>query len=104
MDLNDILPVGERVVIKAYESATQSAAGLAMENTANTSVAPVMGTVVTAGDGSRFKKGQELMFRRYSTDVLKVITPEGEKEVMLVDDEDVLAIVSTKGRITKTKK
>lgn len=96
MNLNEITPVGSRVLIKPYEAATESKAGLAMENTSNTSAAPVRGTIVAVGDSSKFKKGQEIFYVRYSTYKCVIITPEGEKEFTLVEDEDVLAIIKTK--------
>jgi len=96
MDLNSITPVGPRVLIKPYEGAKVSSAGLIMENTSNATTAPVRGTVVSSGDESKFKKGQDLMFRRYSTDILKIMTKDGEKEVMLVEDIDILAVVKNK--------
>ena len=34
-----------------------------------------------------------VLFRRYSVDDLKYITPEGEQTATLVDDENVLALV-----------
>ena len=67
-----------------------------MEHSSNTSAAPVRGIIVAVGDESRFKKGQEVLYTRYSTYKCAIITPEGEKEFTLLDDEDVLAIVEPK--------
>jgi co-chaperonin GroES (HSP10) len=100
--MDTITPVGARVLILPYESASKSAAGLVMENNSNTSNAPVRGTVIAAGDKSQFKKGQQLMFVRYSSYKCVIITPEGEKEYLLIEDEDVLALVNP--AVTKTKK
>ena len=56
-----VIPVGKRVLIKPYEASTKSKSGLVMENNSNTSAAPVRGTIIEAGDESKFKKGQEVL-------------------------------------------
>lgn len=84
--------VGSRCLIKKYEAANKTESGLILENTATNSAAPVKGTVVSAGDTSRFKEGDVLYFRRYSVDDLKMITEKGEEELTFVEDEDILAI------------
>lgn len=84
-------PIGARVLIQPFQAATQTESGLIMENSSNAST-PVKGTVIEAGDKSQFKTGDILFFRRFAMDTLKIVTPQGEKEVNLCDDEDVLAI------------
>jgi len=101
MDISEIQPVGSRVLIEPYKSAEKSAAGLVMENSSNTANAPVRGTIVAVGDKGKFKKGMDILYTRYSTYKCVIITPEGEKEFVLVEFEDILAIVQPK--ITKTK-
>jgi|ERR1035437_894788 co-chaperonin GroES (HSP10) len=96
MKIEDIQPVGARFLILPYESATKSTAGLVMEHSSNVSAAPVRGTIVAAGDESQFSKGQEVLYTRYSTYKCTIITPDGEKEFILVEDEDCLAIIKTK--------
>lgn len=96
MDINSIQPVGKIVLIEPYKSAEKSTAGLVMEHSSNVSAAPVRGTIVAAGDESKFKKGQEILYTRYSTYKCTIITPDGEKEFILVEDENVLAIIKTK--------
>lgn len=93
MDLKKIQPTGSHVLIKPYESAKKSTSGLVMENTSNTSNAPVRGTILACGAESKYKKSQEILFRRFSTDKLAVITPKGEVEVSLVEDDDIIAII-----------
>ncbi len=93
MTEKDIRPVGPRCLVKVYESASQSASGLFLDNTSNASAAPVMGTVLAAGEESNFKQGDEVLFRRYSVDVLKIITEQGEQTIHLIEDEDILATV-----------
>ena len=89
-----VIPVGKRVLIKPYEAASKSASGLVMENNSNTSAAPVRGTIMAVGDESKFKVGMEILYTRYSTYKCVIITPEGEKEFIIVEDEDCLAVVT----------
>lgn len=84
------IPIGKRCLIKPYQSADKTTSGIILDNTSNASSAPVRGTVIRAGDTSVFKVGDELYFRRYSIDSLKTVTPEGEVEVSIVEDDDVL--------------
>jgi len=86
-------PIGKRVLIAPYIAADKTESGLFMENNSNTSVATTRGVVMEAGAESQFKKGDELMFRRYAVDELKTITEKGEVVVSLVDDEDVLCLL-----------
>jgi co-chaperonin GroES (HSP10) len=96
MNISDIQPVGQNVLILPTESATKSTAGLVMEHSSNVSAAPVRGTIVAAGDESKFKKGQSIFYTRYSSFRLTIITPDGEKEFTMVSDDDILAIIKTK--------
>ena len=86
-----IKPLGRRCLIKPYQSAEKTTSGLILNNDSNVTAAPVRGTVIRVGDESRFKIGDEVFFRRYSVDSLKTMTPDGEIEVTLVDDDDCLA-------------
>ena len=86
----NIIPVGSRCLVKPFIAADKTESGLVLNNESNVSAAPVRGTVLKAGDKSKFKKGQDLLYRRYSMDSLKMITPKGEETVYFVDDEDVL--------------
>ena len=93
--METIKPVGKRVLIRPYQAAEKSKSGLVMENNSNTSNAPVRGTIIAVGDESKFNVGQEILYTRYSTYKCVIITPEGEKEFIIVEDEDCLAVVNT---------
>jgi len=104
MNLESIKPVYPMVLLQPTESAKKSAAGLVMENTSNTDVAKVRGVILAVGEGSKFKKGQEVLWRRYSMDILKVITPKGEVGLYLLPEEDILATIDNKkSNANKTK-
>lgn len=94
MKFTKINPVGKRVVLKIYESADKSASGIILNNDSNTSAGKVLGTIIEAGEESRFftSLGKLVFFRRYSMDELKYVSSEGEQTVTLVDDDEILAI------------
>jgi co-chaperonin GroES (HSP10) len=90
------VPDGQRMLITAYKAATESKSGLIMDNSTNNNAATVLGTVVRLGDEKFNDKpvpweiDDEVMFRRYSVDSLKIITDEGEKEYNLCDYADIV--------------
>lgn len=95
MNKENIFPIGDRYLIEVYKAANESASGLIMENSSNTSAAPVLGTILKSGDRATFSPGQQILFRRYSVDELKFITAEGEQVVVLVEGNDVVAIIGS---------
>jgi co-chaperonin GroES (HSP10) len=94
INVSNVQAIGERVLVDVYKAAEETSSGLVMDNSSNTSAAPVLGTVLNAGDKSQFKKGDVIFFRRYSTDELKFITEEGEQVLVVVEDVDILAKVN----------
>ena len=92
MDISKIQPVGTRCLVQVEQAATQSESGLYMENNSNVSAAPSLGVVLKAGESSKYVVGQKVFFRRFSLDELKVITPQGEQTINLVEDDEVVAI------------
>jgi co-chaperonin GroES (HSP10) len=94
MKTEDILPVGDRYLIKIHRAANESASGLAMENSSNVSAAPVLGTILKSGSEAQFSEGTKILFRRYSVDELKFITSEGEQTVFMVEGSEIVATVS----------
>jgi len=86
------IPIGKRVLISPIEAANKTESGLVMENSSNTASLPVKGEVLEVGELSQFKKGDIVLFRRFSVDSIKLITEKGEIETFFVDDEDILAI------------
>ena len=84
------IPIGKRVLISPIEAANKTESGLVMENSSNTASLPVKGEVLEVGELSQFKKGDIVLFRRFSVDMLTMVTPKGEITVNVVDDEDIL--------------
>lgn len=102
MKTENIIPTGDRYLIEIHKAAAKSSSGLLIENNSNVSAAPVLGTVLKAGDTGKFREGQLVMFRRYSVDELKFITEEGEQTVHIVEGSEIIAIIKSDDVISKT--
>lgn len=96
--MEKIKPVGARCLVEVYKPAEKSASGILLDNSSNSSAAPVRGTVVDSGSDSKFKKGDVIFYRRYSVDELKVITEKGEEVIYFVDDQDILGYVEVEAK------
>lgn len=94
-------PIGQRVIIEP-EKITETDNGLDRADQGQSM--PAVGFVIATGkgtwrklwtDGSRFKVGQKLMFRRYSVDEIKFPATNGSIHcVFCCEDADIVAIVS----------
>src|SRR5487761_631091 len=90
-------PLGDRVVLEREESETTTAGGIVLPDTAKNK--PARGTVVSVGDGKlcddgsrtplQVKIGDRVLFSSYAGDEFKV----GERELLLMREEDILAVI-----------
>ena len=89
MSKPNIQPLGENVLIEPAKTDTKTASGIVLPDTSGEK--PQEGTVVATGDDKKIKvkKGQKVIYSKYSGNEIKV----GEKEYLLVKNEDILAIV-----------
>ncbi len=92
MDINNIKPTGCRILIEVAEVSKQTSSGLIIADTATNS-APVTGKIISVGEDSKFHPGQQVFFRRYSVDELKIVSPTGEQLFYFLEDADVLALL-----------
>ena len=93
----NIQPLGDRVVIEREESEQVTAGGIVLPDTAKNK--PVRGVVIAVGDGRlmkngtrvalQVKPGDRVVFTSYGGDEFKL----GERELVLMREEDILAIV-----------
>jgi len=93
-----IRPLGEKVLIKRMEAETTTKGGIVLPDTAKEK--PQKGTVLAFGDGKQLddgsraafsvKVGDRVLFTSYAGTEIKV---DGE-ELMLMDESDILAILS----------
>lgn len=84
-----IQPLGENVLIEPMKADAQTASGIVLPDTSEEK--PQEGIVIAIGDDKKIKvkSGQKIIYSKYSGNEIKV----GEKEYLLVKNEDILAIV-----------
>ena len=94
MDINTNLvqPRKGFLLLEVPEKVTQTASGIALANNEGDTV-PVQAKVLKAGEGCDIKEGQQILFRKYSVDEVKVKTETGEKIFWLLENDSVLAII-----------
>ncbi len=90
-------PLGDKVLVKRVEAETKTKSGIVLPDTAKEK--PKRGKIVAVGEGKRLdngqrvacsvKKGDEVIFTSYAGTEIKL---DGE-EVMIMSEEDVLAVV-----------
>lgn len=85
-----IAPVGTHLLVATFEGASQTDSGLDIDQGSGNTF-PVCGTVLAVGPQSQYEKDQQVMFRRYSLDELKISSGGVEQTVYLLEDEDILA-------------
>ena len=93
----NIQPLGDRIVIKALEAEDKSRGGIILPDTAKEK--PQEGKVVAVGKGKitdkglqapEVKVGDRVLYGKYSG--TEITTKEGE-ELLIVREEDILAII-----------
>jgi len=95
IDKKAIRPIGRRLLVEVYEGASQTEGGLELAN-GQSNNAPIMGTVVRIGSGTKFKEGNVVFFRRFALDKLTYSDESGEGTVNLLDEADVLGIADAR--------
>ena len=91
-------PLGERVVVEREESKGTTAGGIVLPDTAKDK--PQKGKVVAVGDGRvakdgkrkplQVKIGDSVIFTSYAGEEFKI---EGDKKVLLMREDDILAVI-----------
>ena len=92
-----IRPLGDKVIVQRLEADAITAGGIVLPESAKEK--PQRGKIVSVGDGKQLdddsrakmsvKKGQEVLFTSYAGTEVKV----GAKELLIMDESDILAIV-----------
>ena len=90
-------PLGDRVVVEREESETMTAGGIVLPDSAKDK--PTRGKIVSVGDGRlsdrgvrcplQVKVGDRVLFSSYAGDSFKV----GTRELLLLREEDILAVI-----------
>jgi chaperonin GroES len=92
-----LIPLGEKVVVRALEAEERTAGGIVLPDTAREK--PQQGRVLSVGDGRwltngkratpQVSEGDRVLFQRYSGTPFVV---DGE-ELLIMDERDILAVV-----------
>jgi chaperonin GroES len=95
----NLKPLGDRVVVEREQAKDKTAGGIVLPETAKDK--PQKGKVLAVGDGRltkdgkrrelQVKVGDEVLFTSYAGDEFKL---EGEKKVLLMREDDILAVLS----------
>jgi chaperonin GroES len=90
-------PLGDRIVLERDESETVTAGGIVLPDTAKDK--PTRGKVISVGDGRllengsrsplQVKVGDRVLFTSYAGDTFKI----GARELLLLREEDILAVI-----------
>ncbi len=86
----NIRPIGKNVLVKPEKADKKTQMGIYLPDSASEEK-PQQGKVIAIGESEKImvKKGQKVIFKRYSGSELKV---EGE-EYLIVQAEDIIAVV-----------
>lgn len=89
MEKTSIKPLGENVLIEIQEAKEKTAQGIYLPETSSKED-PQEGKVMAIGEDEKIKvkKGQTVIFRRYSGTDVKV----GNKKCIIIKNEDILAV------------
>jgi co-chaperonin GroES (HSP10) len=94
--IEQIQPLAKYILVKPLERPAETVTGFLMPEEGYTPT-PVCGEVISAGEGSQFKIGDTVFFRRYSVDSLKFTNSNGKiEEVNLISDDEIVAIIKIK--------
>lgn len=92
MDIKTLVPTKGHSIIKVHEKPAE-AGGLILAGEAQ-NTAPVIGVVVRESEGSFFKEGTQVVFRKYAIDTLNWINDDGVEETLyILDNREILASV-----------
>lgn len=87
----NLTPLGDRIVLEQVESEEKTASGIILPDSAKEK--PSEGKVLAVGkDVKEVKPGDKVLYSKYGPSEVKV---DG-KELMIVKEEDVLAVVKKK--------
>jgi len=89
-DTKNILPLGENVLVKIGKNESKTKSGIVLPEN-STQERPQEGTVMAVGDDKkiRVKKGQKILFAKYSGTEIKI----GQEEYLIIKNDDILAVI-----------
>lgn len=97
MEVTQIKPTGDNILIEPLERETTTASGIVIPDTAKEK--PQQGKVLAVGSGKRdeeghllpmdVKPGQIILYKKWGGNEVKV----GNKEYLIIKSEDVMAVI-----------
>ncbi len=86
----NVKPLGENVLVEPVKTKEKTEQGIYLPETSSKET-PQEGKVIAVGDNEniKVKKGQIIIFRKYSGTEIKT----GQKELMIIKNEDILAVI-----------
>jgi chaperonin GroES len=86
----NVKPLGENVLVEPMQAKKKTEHGIYLPETSSKEM-PQEGKVIAVGDSEdiKVKKGQVVIFRKYSGTEIKA----DEKELMIIKNEDILAFI-----------
>jgi co-chaperonin GroES (HSP10) len=96
---NTIIPVGDYLLIEVPNQGSTTSSGLLLAEASDNKM-PVVGKVLRVPYGYlKYKISDQVIFRKFSADEIKVTTAESEKSFWLLSGEEVIAIVKEESKI-----
>ena len=94
----NLKPLGDRIVVQRQEAGEKTKGGIILPDSAKEK--PQIGSILAVGDGKvlkdgkrqplQLKKGDTVLFTSYAGDEFKL---NGDKKVLLMREDDILAVV-----------
>lgn len=90
MKKENIKPLGENVLVMPLKADQRTASGIVLPDTANVD-RPQEGKVIAVGESDKIqvKKGQSVIFAKYSGTEIKI----GTDDCLIIKAEDILAVI-----------
>lgn len=103
-ELKDLQPLGFRVLLTIYKRSSTTSSGLILPESENDGL-PVIAQITKVGKKTfieklqvflgikrTFQVGQWISFRKYSVDELRFITSDGEKQLYILEEDEIIGL------------
>lgn len=104
--VDKLIPVGHRVLLNIYKKPNETKHGFVLPEQENGGM-PVLAQITVLGKKtlwqkilvflgfkSSYKVGQWIYFRKYSVDELRFSTPEGDMNLFVLEEDEIIGIVN----------
>ncbi len=102
--LDNLKPVGFRVLVNIYKKPTETASGFIMPEQEHAGM-PALAQITVLGKKTlwqhlqmllglkpKYRIGEWVYFRKYSVDELRLSTPEGELSLFVLEENEIIGI------------